>query len=60
VVQKVVGSDTVGLSKKEMKANAKQVAEGDWGSEAVRKAIDAMNAAVLASISAAVAAGASS
>jgi hypothetical protein len=60
VLQKVVGSDTVGLSKKEMKANAKQVAEGDWGSEAVRKAIDAMNAAVLASISAAVAAGASS
>lgn len=60
VVQKVVGSDTVGLSKKEIKANAKQVAEGDWGSEAVRKAIDAMNAAVLASISAAVAAGASS
>lgn len=59
VVQKVVGSDTVGLSKKEMKANAKQIAEGDWGSEAVRKAIDAMSAAVMVATTAAVTAGAS-
>jgi len=58
-VHKVVGPDTVGLPKKEMKANAKRVAEGDWGSEAVRKAIEAMNAAMVAVTAGAVAAGAS-
>jgi hypothetical protein len=60
VVQKVVDADDVGMSKKEVKANAKAIAEGNWGSEAVRKAIDEMMAAVIAATSAAVVATGSS
>jgi hypothetical protein len=47
-VHKAVDPDSVGLSKREMKANAKRVAEGDWAAKAVRQAIDSMNAAVIA------------
>ena len=41
----------LGITKKEMNANADRIAEGDWASEAVRKAIDAMLAAVIAATS---------
>ncbi len=60
VVQKVVDPDDVGITKPEMKANAKAIAEGNWGSEAVRKAIDEMMAAVIAATTAAVVATGSS
>lgn len=35
-----------GIAKKELQARAKKIAEGSWGSEAVRKAVDEMMAAV--------------
>jgi hypothetical protein len=44
-VPKVVQGD-----KKALKARAKQISEGDWASEAVRKAVQAVQAAVTASI----------
>jgi hypothetical protein len=34
-----------------MNASAKRIAEGDWASDAVRHAIDSMNAAVIAATS---------
>ena len=54
---KVVTPDSVGLTKKELKANAKRIAEGEWAAKAVRKAIDSMNAAVMAATTSAVTAG---
>jgi len=57
-VHKVVEPASVGLSKAEMNASAKQIAEGDWAAKAVRKAIDAANAAIIAAVSSAAAAGA--
>ena len=42
---------TVGVTEKELKANAKHIAEGNWASEAVRTAIDEMMAAVVAATS---------
>jgi len=42
---KVINPDSAGVSKKELNANAKRVAEGNWGAQAVRQAIDALNAA---------------
>lgn len=56
-VHKVVDPGSVGLSKKELNANAKRIAEGDWAAKAVRQAIDSMNAAVIAATSAAVVGG---
>ena len=56
-VHKVVEPGSVGLSKKELNANAKRIAEGDWAAKAVRQAIDSMNAAVIAATSAAVVGG---
>ena len=50
-VHKVVDPAAAGLSKREMNANAKRIAEGDWASDAVRHAIDSMNAAVIAATS---------
>lgn len=47
-----------GLSRRELRARAGQVASGSWASEAVRKVIDDMTAAVVAAISATAAAGA--
>jgi hypothetical protein len=47
-VHKAVSPAAAGLSKREMNANAKRIAEGDWASDAVRQAIDSMNAAVIA------------
>jgi hypothetical protein len=60
VVHKTVDPESVGLSKRELNASAKRIAEGDWAAKAVRSAIDAMNAAVAAAVTAAVAGGASS
>ena len=56
-VTKVVDPVSVGLTKKELNANAKQIADGDWSAKAVREAIDAMLAIVAASSSASVGAG---
>jgi hypothetical protein len=53
-VHKAVDPGSVGLSKKELNANAKRIAEGEWAAKAVRQAIDSMNAAVIAATSAAV------
>lgn len=56
-VHKTVEPNTVGLSKQELKANAKRIAEGDWAAKAVRQAIDSMNAAIIAATSSAVVVG---
>jgi hypothetical protein len=50
-VAKVVDPAQLGLTKKELNANAKRIAEGDWASEAVRKAIDELMAAIVAASS---------
>jgi hypothetical protein len=50
-VHKVVEPSSVGLSKRELKANAKRISEGDWAAKAVRHAIDSMNAAVIGAAS---------
>jgi Golgi phosphoprotein 3 GPP34 len=59
-VEHVVDPRTVGVTKNELQAHAKSIAEGNWGSEAVRKAIDEMIAAVVAATTAAVVAAGSS
>ncbi len=56
-VHKAVDPGSVGLSKKELNANAKRIAEGDWAAQAVRRAIDSMNAAVIAVAASAAAGG---
>lgn len=56
-VATVVDPATAGLARRELNAHAKQVAEGSWGSEAVRRAIDGMTAAVFAATTAATATG---
>lgn len=50
-VHKAVDPGSVGLSKKELNANAKRIAEGDWTAKAVRQAIDSIHAAVIAAAS---------
>jgi len=50
---RVVSPQEHGLSKRELAARAKQVAEGDWASAAVRQAIDDMMTAALAASTAA-------
>jgi hypothetical protein len=55
---KVVDPRPYGLSKRQLAARAEEIAEGNWASAAVRKAIDEMNAAVIAATTAATAAGA--
>jgi hypothetical protein len=45
------------LSKRELAARAGEIAKGNWASEAVRKAIEEMTAAVVAATAAATAAG---
>ena len=47
-VHKAVDPGSVGLSKSELNANAKGIAEGDWAARAVRQAIDSMYAALIA------------
>jgi hypothetical protein len=56
-VHKAVDPAAAGLSVREMNANAKRIAEGDWGSDAVRHAIDSMIAAVAAATSSTVVLG---
>lgn len=59
-VPKVVDPDEIGVAKKELNARAKQIAEGNWGSAAVRRAIDDMMAAIMTAVMAgAVASGSS-
>jgi hypothetical protein len=48
VVHKVVEPSSVGLSTREMNANAKRIAERDWAAKAVRAAIDSTDIAVIA------------
>jgi len=43
-VDKIVDPGQHGLSKRELRARAKKIAEGNWASEAVRKAIEEMMA----------------
>jgi len=45
---KVVDPEPYGLSKRQLAARAGEIAQGNWASGAVRKAIDEMNAAVIA------------
>lgn len=52
-VHKVVRPQDHGLSRRDLDRRAKEIAEGDWGSAAVRKAVDAMTAATMAAITAA-------
>lgn len=47
-VHKAVDPSSVGLSRKELNANAKRIAAGDWAARAVRQAIDSTNAAIIA------------
>ena len=52
-VDKIVDARQLGLSKRELRARAAEIAEGNWASEAVRKAIEEMMAAVMVTITAA-------
>ena len=56
-VDKAVDAGEAGLTKKELRARAGRIAEGDWASQAVRKAIDELTAALVAATSGAVASG---
>src|SRR5262249_11937069 len=49
-VDKIVGARQHGLSKRQLRARAAKIAKGNWASEAVRKAIDEMMAAVIVTI----------
>ena len=50
---KIVDPRPYGLSRRQLAARAEEIAEGNWASAAVRKAIDEMNAAVIAATTAA-------
>jgi hypothetical protein len=50
-VHKAVDPDSAGLSKPELKASAKRIAEGNWVGKAVRSAIDTETAIIAASSS---------
>jgi Golgi phosphoprotein 3 (GPP34) len=52
--QRIVDPKEHGLTRKELQTRAKEISTGDWASEAVRQAIEAMTAAVVASTTAAV------
>ena len=58
-VHKAAPPAVVGLAKREMNANAKRIADGDWASAAVRKAIDSTNAAMAATAGGGAVAGSS-
>jgi Golgi phosphoprotein 3 (GPP34) len=57
---KVVDPRPYQLSRRQLRARAAEIAQGNWASEAVRKAIDEMMAAVVAATTAAVVAAGSS
>ena len=50
---KVVDARPYQLSRRQLRARAAEIAQGNWASEAVRKAIEEMNAAVLVATTAA-------
>jgi hypothetical protein len=52
---KIVDPQQYGVSKRELRARAEEIAEGNWASKAVRKAIEEMTAAVIAATTAATA-----
>ena len=52
---KIVDPRPHGLSRRQLRARAEEIAEGNWASEAVRKAIEEMMAAVVAASTAATA-----
>jgi hypothetical protein len=54
-LDKIVDARQHGLSKRELRARAAAIAKGNWASEAVRKAIEEMMAAVMTAITAATA-----
>ena len=54
-VDKIVDRRQHGLSRRELRARAAEIAKGNWASEAVRKAIEEMMAAVMIAITAATA-----
>jgi len=51
-VDKIVDARQHGLSKRQLRARAKKISEGNWASAAVRKAIEDMMAAVIVTITA--------
>jgi hypothetical protein len=59
---KIISSREYGLSQRQLRSRAEQIAKGNWASEAVRTAIQEMTAAVVAAVSpaAAMSAGAAS
>ncbi len=50
-VHKAVPPQQAGMSRRELAAAAKRIADGDWASAAVRRAIDSANAAMIAATS---------
>ena len=50
---KIIEPRQHGLSKRELKARAEEIAKGNWASEAVRRAIEETMAAVMAATTAA-------
>ena len=56
--QKIINPGEYGLSRRELSSRAEQIAKGNWASEAVRRAIQEMTAAVAAAGTASAAASA--
>ena len=52
---KIINPGEYGLSRRELSSRAEQIANGNWASEAVRRAIQEMTAAVVAAVSSAAA-----
>jgi hypothetical protein len=52
---KIINSRDYGLSQRQLRSRAEQIAKGNWASEAVRTAIQEMTAAVVAAVSSAAA-----
>jgi Golgi phosphoprotein 3 (GPP34) len=48
--EKAVDPRAVGVTKKELKAHAERIADGNWGAEAVRAAIDELTGAMAAAV----------
>jgi hypothetical protein len=57
---KIINPGDYGLSRRQLRSRAEQIANGNWASEAVRRAIQEMTAAVVAAVSSAAAASAGS
>lgn len=48
VVHKVMEPEAIGISRQEMEATARRIAEADWAAGAVRSAVDTLTAAIIA------------